>query len=90
MANVKTDVIDADAHVVENEHVWDYLDAGERKYRPVLVADPDNPQHQHWVLDGEDIGPKFADAMPPERDLKNSVFGALARGFVRLALLVVQ
>ena len=33
-ANVKTDVIDADAHVVENERVWDYLEAGEEKYRP--------------------------------------------------------
>lgn len=28
--NVKTDVIDADAHVVENERVWDYLDTGEK------------------------------------------------------------
>jgi hypothetical protein len=25
--NVKTDVIDSDAHVVENERVWDYLEA---------------------------------------------------------------
>ena len=30
-ATVKTDVIDADAHVVENERVWDYLEAGEQK-----------------------------------------------------------
>jgi predicted TIM-barrel fold metal-dependent hydrolase len=58
-ANVKTDVIDADAHVVENERVWDYLEAGEKKYRPTLVAEPDNPERQHWVLDGEDLGPKF-------------------------------
>ncbi len=42
-ANVKTDVIDADAHVVENERVWDYLEAGEEKYRPTLVAEPNNP-----------------------------------------------
>jgi hypothetical protein len=55
-ANVKTDVIDADAHVVENERVWDYLEAGEEKYRPMLVAEPDNPERQHWVLDGEDLG----------------------------------
>src|SRR5437762_2235283 len=58
-ANVKTDVIDADAHVVENERVWDYLEAGEEKFRPMLVADPDSPERQHWVLDGEDLGPKF-------------------------------
>ena len=58
-ANVKTDVIDADAHVVENERVWDYLEAGEQKYRPTLAAEPDNPERQHWLLDGEDLGPKF-------------------------------
>src|ERR1700752_2401234 len=57
--NVKTDVIDADAHVVENERVWDYLDADDEKYRPTLVAEPDNPERPHWVLDGEDLGPKF-------------------------------
>ena len=33
-ATVKTDVIDADAHVVETERVWDYLDAVDQKYRP--------------------------------------------------------
>ena len=25
--------IDADAHVVESEHTWDYMDPAERKYR---------------------------------------------------------
>jgi hypothetical protein len=58
-AKVKTDVIDADAHVVENERVWDYLEAGDEKYCPTLVAEPDHPERQHWVLDGEDLGPKF-------------------------------
>jgi hypothetical protein len=28
------DVIDADAHVIETEHTWDYLEASERKFRP--------------------------------------------------------
>jgi predicted TIM-barrel fold metal-dependent hydrolase len=56
---VNIDVIDADAHVVENEHTWDYLDADEKKFRPTLVANPDNPERYHWVLDGENIGPKF-------------------------------
>src|SRR4030095_249461 len=58
-ANVKTEVIDADAHVVENERVWDYLEGDEKKYRPTLVALPDNPERQHWILDGENLGPKF-------------------------------
>jgi hypothetical protein len=34
MSSVKgnPDVIDADAHVVENERVWDYLEPSEEKY----------------------------------------------------------
>jgi hypothetical protein len=58
-ATVKADVIDADAHVVENERVWDYLDAANEKYRPTLVSSPDNPQRQYWILDGENLGSKF-------------------------------
>jgi len=56
-ANV--DVIDADAHVVENERVWDYLDAAEKQYRPTLVTLPEDPERQFWFLDGENLGPKF-------------------------------
>ena len=58
-SQVKTDVIDADAHVVETERVWDYLEAAEEKYRPTLVTSPKNPERQNWILDGENLGPKF-------------------------------
>ena len=33
---VKVQVIDADAHVVETERTWDYLEPSEQKYRPML------------------------------------------------------
>jgi hypothetical protein len=54
MSSVKVnlDVIDADAHVVENERVWDYLEPSEEKYRPMLTPSPQNPEKQIWVLDG--------------------------------------
>jgi hypothetical protein len=32
--------IDADAHVIECEETWDYLDPSERQYRPVAVEVP--------------------------------------------------
>ena len=67
MATYTNQVIDADAHVVETERVWDYLDASEQRYRPTLVASPDNPQRQIWMLDGENIGNKF-----PSPDEKQS------------------
>ena len=31
-------VIDADTHVVENEHPWDYMREEERDLRPLSVA----------------------------------------------------
>ena len=43
-AIVNTNVIDADAHVVETERVWDYLERSEEKYRPTLVTSPQNSQ----------------------------------------------
>ena len=58
-AEAKKDVIDADAHVIETERVWDYLEPSEKKYRPTLMTSPDNPERQIWVLDGENLGSKF-------------------------------
>ena len=29
--------IDADAHVIESEGTWDYMEEAERKYRPPLT-----------------------------------------------------
>ena len=33
-------VIDADAHVIETERTWDYLEPAEQQFRPLLVASP--------------------------------------------------
>jgi predicted TIM-barrel fold metal-dependent hydrolase len=58
--------IDADAHVVESEHTWDYMDPSERKYRPALVA-PNGAREErpvrsildtgsarsYWLIDGK-------------------------------------
>jgi predicted TIM-barrel fold metal-dependent hydrolase len=67
-AMAEYEIIDADAHVVETEEVWNYLDGSERKYRPTLVPSPENPQRQSWLLDGENLGSKF-----PSPDEKQSV-----------------
>ncbi len=49
-------VIDADAHVVETEHTWDYLDESDKKFRPQLYQSTQNPNAQCWFLDGKVIG----------------------------------
>ncbi len=46
--------IDADAHVIETERTWEYMDPSDEKYRPVLVAPvhggADRPR---WLVDGQ-------------------------------------
>ena len=44
-------IIDADAHVIETEHTWDYLEPSERKFRPQLFYSPDDETRQYWVID---------------------------------------
>jgi len=53
-------VIDADAHVIETEKTWDYLEPSERKFRPLIYGSPEDPTRQHWVLDGKIRGFRFA------------------------------
>ena len=48
----KLQVIDADAHVVETEATWDYLEPAEAKYRPVMQPSDDDPSKGAWVVDG--------------------------------------
>ena len=52
-------VVDSDAHVVETEHTWDYLDASEKKFRPQLFGGPEDLTTQYWVLDGKVLGFRF-------------------------------
>ncbi|HWO41282.1 MAG TPA: amidohydrolase family protein [Candidatus Eisenbacteria bacterium] len=45
--------IDSDAHVVESEHTWDYMDAAERKYRPLIVRPGGEGGQEYWLVDGK-------------------------------------
>ena len=51
--------IDADAHVIETEHTWDYLAPEDQKYRPVLVGANDSDNRQSWLIDGQIRGFRF-------------------------------
>ena len=52
-------VIDADAHVIETERTWDYLEPLEQKYRPQLFYSKDDGNQQYWVIDGKIRGFRF-------------------------------
>ena len=47
-------VIDADAHVIETEQTWDYLEPAEQKYRPLPL--PPGSGVRAWLIDGRLAG----------------------------------
>lgn len=65
--------IDADAHVVESPHTWEYLTPSEAKYRPSLFKHDDDADKQNWVIDGKIRGLfrfTFTEAALAERSRK--------------------
>ena len=44
--------IDADAHVVESDRTWDYMDPADRQYRPAIVR-PAGTKLAYWFIDGK-------------------------------------
>ena len=48
-------IIDADAHVVETDATWDYLDPAEAQFRPIIAAPKSDPSsgREYWVIDGK-------------------------------------
>src|SRR5713101_7714830 len=65
--------IDADAHVVENEKTWSYVDASARDSMPVLVNIPSAGRNSvMWAVDGRlaSTGPvSQTDAVKADREL---------------------
>ncbi len=45
--------VDADAHVVESEHTWDFIPPEGQKYRPVIVQPHGESGRQYWMVDGK-------------------------------------
>jgi predicted TIM-barrel fold metal-dependent hydrolase len=51
--------IDADAHVIESEQTWSYLDPSEESFRPILVGSEKRPDQQYWLLHDKVVGFRF-------------------------------
>ncbi len=45
--------IDSDAHVVESERTWDYMDPADQKYRPILIRPQGETTAEYWMIDGK-------------------------------------
>ncbi len=75
MDQAKILVIDADAHVIENDHTWDFLEPSEARYRPRTVSDPDESEFRYWQVDGRRGPPALSvegGDDPDQRALKSS------------------
>jgi len=55
----KDAIIDADAHVLETETTWSYIDKSNLKYRPILYSSTQKPDRQYWVLEDKIVGVRF-------------------------------
>lgn len=44
-------VVDSDAHVIETEHTWDFMDPSDSKYRPEVVTGKDGIGY--WMIEGK-------------------------------------
>jgi len=51
--------IDSDAHAIESEETWSYLEPSEERFRPRLVGDDKHPDQQYWVLHDKVVGFRF-------------------------------
>jgi predicted TIM-barrel fold metal-dependent hydrolase len=49
-------IIDADAHVVETEATWDFMEPADQKYRPLLVRPGAESKTAYWFVDGKMCG----------------------------------
>src|SRR5437667_7212780 len=52
-------VIDADAHVIETERTWSYLEGKDRQFRPVLSVPKGDSGREVWLVDGKPRGFRF-------------------------------
>src|SRR5215470_3292042 len=61
MTTDKTLIIDADAHVVESAHTWDYMDSSDKQYRPIPLETREEAgvKLQFWLIDGKVRGFRF-------------------------------
>src|SRR5690242_13601736 len=50
-------VIDADAHVIETERTWDFLEGADTRFRPEGIREeqPDGRIREFWLIDGRKL-----------------------------------
>ncbi|NIO11635.1 MAG: amidohydrolase family protein [Deltaproteobacteria bacterium] len=68
--------IDADAHVIETELTWEYMEGSEAPFKPVNVTTSSAPGRQFWLIDGKvfgrggNVGQEFPEASREMKDVE--------------------
>lgn len=47
--------IDADAHVIETERTWEFMDESDRRFKPKAISDFNDSRRQFWLIEGRRI-----------------------------------
>jgi len=68
-------VIDSDSHVVETERTWQFMDAEDERYRPVLAPHPKDPHTQWWIINGQARGLRFPTLTEEEMEERSKQLG---------------
>jgi predicted TIM-barrel fold metal-dependent hydrolase len=67
--------IDSDAHVIENERTWEYMEGSDARYKPFTVVPRDGDgSTAYWAIDGRLIargGNEAADISKESREMAN-------------------
>lgn len=68
--------IDADAHVIETDETWSYMEGDDLKYRPVTMAPVEGAGRRMWFIDGilknrPDAGERGSQTTATSREMRN-------------------
>jgi predicted TIM-barrel fold metal-dependent hydrolase len=65
-------IIDSDAHVIETDHTWEFLQESDRRYRPLRVAQvsPEGAKREFWVVDGRLLPVRQPGQLAPNPDAR--------------------
>lgn len=55
-------IIDADAHVIETDHTWDFMEGDEQRFKPQVLAPvgASGSGQEYWVIEGKTMAKGFA------------------------------
>ena len=55
-------IIDADAHVIETDHTWDYMRSEDEAFRPLIVEtiNKEGPRRAFWIIGDRAGGRSFS------------------------------